>query len=71
MGIESSAMKLHNQLLLHPDRYFFILVIEERAVLCLQTCDCHGNDIEIKEIDGLILDCAGNLVSIFKRNFKR
>jgi hypothetical protein len=70
MGIESSAMKLHNQLLLHPDRYFFILVIEERAVLCLQTCDCHGNDIEIKEIDGLILDCAGNLVSIFQEELQ-
>ncbi|MDD1748337.1 MAG: hypothetical protein LUO89_00510 [Methanothrix sp.] len=65
MGIESSATKLHDQLLLHPERYFFILVMEERGALCLKTCSACGNDIEIKEIDGLILDDNGNLISIF------
>lgn len=65
MGIESCATMLHDQLLLHPERYFFILVVEERGALCLKTCDICGNNIEIKEIDGLMLDSNGDLVSIF------
>ncbi len=70
MGIESSAKNLYEQLRLHPERYFFILVTDERAILCLQTCDIHGNNVEIKEIDGLMLDSAGNLASIFQEELR-
>lgn len=70
MGIESSTARLHNQLLLHPERYFFILVIEERPALCLQTCDSSGDGIEIKEIDGLMLRPEGDLVSVFEEDLQ-
>jgi hypothetical protein len=70
MGIESSASRLHDQLLLHPERYFFISVIEERPALCLQTCDGCGNGIEIKEIDGLMLRPEGDLVSVFQEDLQ-
>ncbi len=70
MGIESSASKLQDQLQLHPERYFFILVIEERPALCLQTCDVYGGDIETKEIDGLMLCPEGNLASVFQEDLQ-
>gem|GEM_PF-337881 len=70
MGIESSASKLHDQLLLHPERYFFILVIEERPALCLQTCDSSGDGIELKEIDGLMLSPDGDLASVFQEDLR-
>lgn len=70
MGIESSAAKLHDQLLLHPEMYFFILVIEERPALCLQTCDSSGNGIEIKEMDGLMLSPEGDLASVFQEDLQ-
>lgn len=70
MGIESCEANLHDQLLLHPERYFFILVIEERPALCLQTCDIYGSNLEIKEIDGLMLRPEGNLVSIFQEDLQ-
>lgn len=65
MGIESSKALLHDQLQLHPERYFFILVREERPALCIQTCDVCGDSVEIKEIDGLMLCADGNLASLF------
>jgi hypothetical protein len=70
MGIESSKALLHDQLQMHPERYFFIFVTEERPALCIQTCDAGGDDIEIKEIDGLMLCPEGNLVSIFREDLQ-
>ncbi len=70
MGIESSKAMLHDQLQLHPDRFFFISVIGERPALCLQTCDAYGEDIETKDIDGLMLCPEGNLVSVFQEDLQ-
>ncbi len=66
IGIESDVIELYNQLSLHPERYFFILITEGRAALCIQTCDNCGNDIKVHEIDGLTHDSEGNLVSEFQ-----
>ncbi len=70
MGIESSKALLHDQLQLHPERYFFILVTEERPALCIQTCDVDGDCVEIKEIDGLVLSPEGNLASVFQEDLQ-
>ncbi len=70
MGIESSEASLLHELQLHPERYFFILVTEERPALCIQTCDVDGDCVEIKEIDGLMLCPEGNLVSIFHEDLQ-
>ena len=81
IGIEASRKKLRCDLLEHPGRYFFILVIENRATLCVRTCDFQGEGIEAHVIDGLVLKGDGNLYSIFEddindtllelHNFKR
>ncbi len=70
MGIESSATMLYYQLLFHPERYFFILVMEGRGILCLRTCNACGNDIETKEIDGLAVDGDGKLAPIFHQELQ-
>lgn len=70
IGIESSKALLHDQLQLYPERYFFISVIGERPALCIQICDIDGDDIEIKEIDGLMLCPDGNLASIFHEDLQ-
>lgn len=66
IGIESDVVELYNQLSMHPERYFFILVTEGHAALCVQTCDNCGNDIRVHEIDGLTPDSEGSLVSAFQ-----
>ncbi len=66
IGIESDVDELYNQLSMHPERYFYILIIKGHAVLCVQTCDNCGNNIRDHEIDGLTPDSDGNLVSVFQ-----
>lgn len=66
IGIESDVAELHNQLSTHPERYFFILITEGYPALCVQTCDCCGDDIKIHEVDGLTPDSDGNLISEFQ-----
>lgn len=66
IGIESTKCELGNQILMHPDRYFFILVTEGRVILCIQTCDKQGEDIKEHEIDGLKYDPDAGLISVFQ-----
>jgi hypothetical protein len=68
MGLEASAAELYNQLLTHPDRYFFILVIEGKVILCIQTCDMQGENSKVQEIDCLAYDPQSGLVSAFQED---
>ena len=70
IGIESTKIKLHREILSHPDRYFFILLLSGRATLCFRTCNSRGEDIRAQIIDGLVLDQDGNLTSIFEDDLK-
>jgi hypothetical protein len=65
IGIEVSHDKLQYDLLMHPARYFFILVVDGLAYLCIRTCDTKGENIISHVVDGLMVDKDGNLVSIF------
>lgn len=65
IGIEATRGKLRCDLLSHPGRYFFILVMDSRAALCIRSCNSQGEDIAIHIIDGLVSDAEGNLVSVF------
>jgi hypothetical protein len=66
IGIEVSHEKLQHDLLMHPARYFFIMIVDGLAYLCIRTCDIHGEDIASHAVDGLMADNDGNLVSIFR-----
>lgn len=66
IGIESDLSELYNQISMHPERYFFILVTEGHAALCFQTCDCCGNDVRNHEVEGLTPDSEGDLISVFQ-----
>lgn len=66
IGIEASHEKLQHDLLMHPARYFFILVVDGLASLCIRTCDIQGENITTHVVDGLMADEDGNLVSIFR-----
>jgi hypothetical protein len=70
IGVESTKAKLHCDILSHPDRYFFILLLSGRAALCIRTCNSRGEDIRAQIIDGLVLDHEGNLISIFEDDLK-
>lgn len=66
IGIEASHQKLQHDLLMHPARYFFILVVDGLAYLCIRTCDIQGENITSHVVDGLMADEDGNLISIFR-----
>jgi hypothetical protein len=66
IGIEVSRRNLHCDLLEHPGRYFFILVTDSRATLCIRTCDSQGENIQTHIIDGFSLNDEGNLYSVFE-----
>jgi len=66
IGIEVSRRNLRCDLLEHPGRYFFILLADSRATLCIQTCDSQGENIQMHIIDGLFLKEDGNLYSVFE-----
>jgi hypothetical protein len=70
IGVESTKAKLRCDILSHPDRYFFILLQNGRAALCIRTCNSKGEDIRAQIIDGLLLDHDGNLISIFEDDLK-
>ncbi len=70
IGIELSYGKLRSDLLTHPERYFFILVVDGQAFLCIRTCDPQGENMEAHIIDGLIPDKDGNLISVFEDGIK-
>lgn len=68
IGIESTKCELYNQLLTHPDRYFFILVTASHVILCIQTCDKQGKDIKIHEIEGLEYNPEAGMFSVFQED---
>lgn len=68
IGIESTESEICDQLLAHPERYFFILVTEEHIVLCIQTCDLQGENIREHAIDCLAYSSHNSLVSIFQED---
>jgi hypothetical protein len=65
IGIELDHKKLRHDLRWHPERYFFILLADSHASLCIRTCDATGEDIKMHIIDGLSLDADGSLYSVF------
>lgn len=66
IGIEVSRKKLRCDLLEHPGRYFFILLADGRATLCIRTCDFRGENIQAHIIDGFSLNKDGALYSVFE-----
>lgn len=68
IGIESTESEICDQLLVHPERYFFILVTEDRIALCIQTCDMQGENIMEHAIDCSTYSQHNGLVSIFQED---
>ena len=68
IGIESTWYQLRRDLLSHPSRYFSLLVVEDKACLCIRTCNSKGDDPKAHVIDCLTSDPEGNLASIFEKN---
>lgn len=66
IGIEVSRANLHYDLLKHPGRYFFILLADSRASLCIRTCDSQGENIQLHVLDGFSVNEDGNLYSVFE-----
>lgn len=70
VGLEATQEDLREELLSHPCRYFFILNTDNRAALCIRTCDSRGEDLLSHIVDGLAPDSDGNLVSIFEEDLQ-
>lgn len=70
IGIECTFEKLHDDLMANPQRYFFVLLADNQATLCIRTCNSRGEDIIAHAIDGLVPDSNGNLTSIFEDGIK-
>lgn len=66
IGLEASREDLRKELLSHPFRYFFILMVDNRAVLCIRTCNSRGENLQSHIVDGLTPDSDGNMVSVFE-----
>ncbi|MFB3763913.1 MAG: hypothetical protein ACE14P_01540 [Methanotrichaceae archaeon] len=66
IGIESTFEGLRRDILSHPEKFFFILVIDGQAALCIRTCNSKGNELQAHVIDGMVPDSKGNLKSIFE-----
>lgn len=65
IGLEATRDELIDQLLMNPEKYFSIIVMKGRAVLCLRTCDRRGEDVQVKALDCLAHGGDSDLVSIF------
>ena len=70
VGLEATPEDLRKELLSHPCRYFFILLADNRAALCIRTCDCRGENLQSHVVDGLTPDPDGNLVSLFEEDLQ-
>ncbi len=66
IGIESTFDGLRRDILSYPEKYFFILVIDGQAALCIRTCDSQGEELQAYVVDGLVPDSEGCLKSIFE-----
>lgn len=69
IGIEVSCERVCYDLLMHPERYFSIIVLDEQPYLCIRTCDLRGEDMRAHIIDGLA-PCQGGLSSVFEDMLK-
>jgi hypothetical protein len=54
----------------NPRRYFFVLLTDDQATLCIRTCDSRGEEITAHIIDALMPDSNGNVASIFEEGIK-
>ncbi len=70
IGIESTFDGLLWDIISNPGKYFFILIIDGQAALCIRTCNSQGNELQAHVIDGLVPDCEGSLRSIFEDEIK-
>jgi hypothetical protein len=70
IGIECTFEKLRSDLLSHPHRYFFVLLADNQATLCIRTCNSRGEEIIAHIIDGLVSDSNGDLTSVFEEGIK-
>ncbi len=70
IGIESTIGKLRSDLLTYPAKYFFILILDNQAALCIRTCDSQGEDMKAHVIDGLVPNSEGKLVSLFEDSIR-
>lgn len=70
VGLEANWTDLRNKLLTDPCRYFFILIIDGQAALCVRTCDNRGENLQSHAVDGLVPDSDGNLVSVFQEDLR-
>lgn len=70
IGIECTFERLRCDLLTHPERYFFVLLIDDQATLCIRTCNSRGDEIVTHIVDGLIPDPNGNLISAFEEGIE-
>ncbi len=64
IGIEATINKLRRDMLLCPAKYFFIMIVDGQAALCIQTCDSQGENSRAHIIDALTPNSEGNLVSL-------
>jgi hypothetical protein len=64
--VRATRENLREELLSHPCRYFLISMVDNRAVLCIQTCDSIGENLQSHVVDGLVPYSDGNLVSVFE-----
>lgn len=70
IGIESTFDKLRSDIMSHPGKYFFILVADGQAALCIRTCNSQGEDLRAHIVDGLVPDLEGDLISVFEDGIK-
>lgn len=70
VGLEATREDLRREMLAHPCRYFFILLTDNRAALCIRTCDCRGENLQSHVVDGLTTDSVGDLISLFEEDLQ-
>jgi hypothetical protein len=66
IGIELTFDKLRRDIVSHPSKYFFILIIDNQAAIC----DSQGEDLRAHIVDGMVPDKDGNLVLVFEGGFR-
>jgi hypothetical protein len=71
IGLECTIEKLRSDMLSNPGRYFFILILEGKATLCIRTCNSLGSDLKEHEVQGLQVDPDGTLISVFQDHLDR
>jgi hypothetical protein len=65
IGVNVSRGIMQCDLLMHPERYFFIHMMDHRASLCIRTCDAMGKSIQVHVLDGFSFHDDGCGHSVF------